>query len=114
MTLRAQDRYRLLFDSNPIPAWVYDIQSLAILDVNAAAIRHYGYSREEFLTLTIKDIRPGEDVPAVLKSVANANNQVEHHGIWRHRKKDGTVIDVEVTSHPLIYEDRETRLVVAA
>jgi PAS domain S-box-containing protein len=114
MTFRDQDRYRLLFDSNPIPAWVYDIQSLEILDVNSAAIRHYGYSREEFLALTIKDIRPGEDVPAVLKSVANANNQVEHHGIWRHRKKDGTIIDVEVTSHPLIYEDRETRLVVAA
>jgi PAS domain S-box-containing protein len=93
---------------------VYDIQGLAILDVNTAAIRHYGYSREEFLALTIKDIRPREDVPAVLASVANANKQVEHHGIWRHRKKDGTIIDVEVTSHPLIYEDRETRLVVAA
>jgi len=93
MTFRAQDSYRLLFDANPIPAWVYDIQGLVILDVNAAAIRHYGYSREEFLALTIKDIRPREDVPAVLASVANAtirSSITESGGIAKKTERSST------------------------
>jgi PAS domain S-box-containing protein len=110
----AQERYHLLFDSNPIPVWVYDVKSLAILDVNAAAIRHYGYSREEFHSLTLKDIRPPEDIPALVRSVAKTSLETETAGIWRHRKKDGTLIDVEITSHPLAFGGRDARLVVAA
>src|SRR5712691_8830056 len=64
---QSEQRYHLLFDSNPHPVWVYDLQTLAILDVNHSAVRKYGYSREEFLSLTIKDIRPPEDVPALLE-----------------------------------------------
>src|SRR5712692_7720882 len=110
---RSEQRYHLLFDSNPHPVWVYDLKTLAILDVNHSAVRNYGYSREEFLSLTIKDIRPPEDVPALLESAAKASPETETSGAWRHRKKDGTLIDVEITSHPLVYQGRDARLVVA-
>src|SRR5260370_10503119 len=109
----SEARYHLLFDSNPHPVWVYDLQTLAILDVNHSAVRNYGYSREEFLSLTIKDIRPPEDVPALLQSALNAPPDTENAGVWKHRKKDGTLIDVEITSHPLIYGRGDARLVVA-
>jgi PAS domain S-box-containing protein len=110
---QSEQRYRLLFDSNPHPVWVYDLQNLAILDVNNAAVRNYGYSREEFLSLTIKDIRPPGDIPALLQSAAKASPDTETAGGWRHRKKDGTLIDVEITSHPLVYGGKNARLVVA-
>src|SRR5712664_579797 len=110
---QSEQRYHLLFDSNPHPVWVYDLKTLAILDVNHSAIRNYGYSREEFLSLTIKDIRPPEDVPALLESAATAPPDTESSSVWKHRKKDGTLIDVEITSHPLIYGGGDARLVVA-
>src|SRR5216684_2741262 len=109
----SEERYHLLFDSNPHPVWVYDSKTLAILDVNRSAVRNYGYSREEFLSLTIKDIRPREDVPALQESAAKAPPDTERAGVWKHRKKDGTLIDVEITSHPLVYTGRDARLVVA-
>jgi len=110
---QSEERYHLLFDSNPHPVWVYDLKTLAILDVNPSAVQNYGYSREEFLSLTIKDIRPPEDVPALVESAAKATTGTEMAGVWKHRKKDGTLIDVEITSHPLVYDGRDARLVVA-
>ncbi|PYU02297.1 MAG: hypothetical protein DMG38_00805 [Acidobacteria bacterium] len=110
---QSEERYHLLFDSNPHPVWVYDLKTLAILDVNPSAVQNYGYSREEFLSLTIKDIRPPEDVPALLESAAKATPGTETAGVWKHRKKDGTLIDVEITSRPLVYDGRDARLVVA-
>jgi len=110
---QSEQRYHELFDSNPHPVWVYDLQTLAIRDVNDSAIRNYGYSREEFLSLTIKEIRPPEDIPALLESTAKALPHTEIAGVWRHRKKDGTLIDVEITSHPLLYDGKDARLVVA-
>jgi PAS domain S-box-containing protein len=92
---------------------VYDSKTLAILDVNRSAVRNYGHSREEFLSLTIRDIRPREDVPALQESAAKAPPDTERAGVWKHRKKDGTLIDVEITSHPLVYSGRDARLVVA-
>ncbi|HEX5426497.1 MAG TPA: PAS domain S-box protein [Candidatus Acidoferrales bacterium] len=109
----AEERYHLLFDSNPLPAWVYDVQSLAILDVNAEAITHYGYSREEFLKAKITDIRPAEDVAAFLKSVAMPVHGPESSGPWRHEKKSGEIIEVEIKSYPLVFDGKQTRLVVA-
>lgn len=99
----SEDRYRLLFASNPLPMWVYDLETLSFLEVNDAAIYRYGYSREEFLSMTIKDIRPPEDVPALLASVSGANRGLDEAGTWKHRKKDGQIIDVEITSHELIF-----------
>ena len=114
--VQSEDRYRSLFGSNPLPAWVYDTETLAFLDVNPSAISHYGYSRDQFLVMTIKDIRPPQDVPAVLEAVASLAGNGEDSGVWRfrrHRKKDGTIFDVEGVSHPVVYAGRSARFVVA-
>jgi len=109
----AEERYHRLFDSNPIPAWVYDLQSLAILDINAEAIAQYGYSREEFLELKITQIRPPEDISAVLESTMKAPDARQSSGPWRHIKKSGEIIDVEIKSYPLVFGDKQARLVAA-
>jgi PAS domain S-box-containing protein len=91
--------------------WVYDMKSLAFLAVNQAAVEHYGYSREEFLRMTGRDIRPAEDIPALLESVSKAPEGLERAGTWRHRKKNGSLIDVEITSHDLEWAGRPARMV---
>jgi PAS domain S-box-containing protein len=103
-------RYRLLFDENPVCMWIYDRGTLRFLDVNQAAINHYGYSREEFLTMSIEDIRPREDIPRLHNDLAAQGE--EGQSLWRHRKKDGTVIDVEVLAQPFLLDDPSTRLVI--
>jgi PAS domain S-box-containing protein len=109
----SEERYRLLFESTPQPIWVYNEDSLAILAVNEAAVLKYGYSREEFLAMTIKDIRPTEDVPALLiKTEAGVEGPILTSP-WRHKKKDGSVIYVEITSHPLLFGGQKARLVIA-
>jgi PAS domain S-box-containing protein len=110
----SEERYKLLFESNPQPMWVFDQETFRFLAVNEAAVRSYGYSREEFLSMTIKDIRPAEDVPALLENVAQAARGLDQAGAWRHRKKDGTVLEVEITSHDIIFDGREAGLVLAA
>jgi hypothetical protein len=109
----SEKRYRLLFESNPFPMWVYDLDTLAFLTVNEAAILHYGYSRAEFLGMTIKDIRPSEDISVLIERMANVNPGINHAGACRHRKKDGTIIDVEITSHQLIFDGRKAEVVLA-
>ncbi len=109
----SEARYRLLFESNPQPLWVYDLETLRFLAVNEAAIQHYGYSREEFLSMTIADIRPAEDVPRLLENVRAVTSGLDVAGIWRHTKKDGTVIDVAVTSYVLEFAGRRAELVLA-
>jgi PAS domain S-box-containing protein len=109
----SEERYRELFMANPHPMWVYDLESLAFLAVNDAAIVHYGYRREEFLAMTIKDIRPAEDVGRLLENVARVSKGVDEAGVWRHLKKDGSVIEVEITSHTLRYEGRAAEVVLA-
>ena len=106
----SEARYRLLFESNPFPMWVYDLETLSFLAVNEAAVRRYGYSPEEFLTMTIKDIRPIEDVPALLENVSKVSGGPNDSGAWRHQKKDGTIIDVEITSYPLSFAGRQGRV----
>ncbi|MED5622067.1 PAS domain-containing hybrid sensor histidine kinase/response regulator [Ideonella sp. BN130291] len=102
---------RLLFEANPLPLWIYDLQTLRILDVNEVACQKYGYSREEFLALTIRDIRPPEDIPQMEASVRDTPEKSFNSGIWRHRLKDGALINVEITSHEMIYHGRRTRFV---
>ena len=109
----SEERHRKLFDNNPHPTWVFDRETLRFLAVNAAAVRKYGYSSDEFLTMTIKDIRPPEDVPVLLESVGRVRDGNESIGIWRHRRKDGTNIDVEITSYALSFADRAAEVVVA-
>ena len=109
----SEERYRLLFESNPQPMWVYDLETLAFLAINQAAVRHYRYSREEFLGMTIKDIHPEEDIPALVASVRNGSSGVDSAGPCRHRMKDGSIIEVEVTAHPLVFDGRRANLIVA-
>jgi PAS domain S-box-containing protein len=109
----SEAHYRLLFERNPAPLWVYDIETLAFLAVNEAAVRHYGYSREEFLGLTLEDIRPAEDVPRLRDQVANREEGLVEAGEWRHRKKDGTIIHVEITRHTLTFAGRAASLAIA-
>ncbi len=109
----SEKRYRLLFDSNPLPMWVYDRETLRFLAVNKAATQCYGYSQNEFLSMTIKDIRPAEDIPGLLAAVKNVSGELDDAGAWRHRKKDGTVIDVEITTHSIIFDERHAEIVLA-
>jgi PAS domain S-box-containing protein len=105
--------YRLLFENNPLPMWVFDTETLSFLAVNEAAQLHYGYSQEEFLGMTIRDIRPPDDVPALDRFTSGDRSPMVFAGVWRHVKKDGTVIDVEITSHEVPFEGKPGRLVLA-
>lgn len=106
-------QYRMLFDSNPQPMWVYDAKTLRFLAVNEAAIRHYGYSRSEFMAMTIKSIRTPETISALPKETALDTEAYSTSGVGRHRKKDGSLIDVEVTSHGIVFGGKQAQLVLA-
>lgn len=109
---QAAEGYRLLFESNPQPMWIYDNDTLEIFAVNEAAVERYGYSRDEFLSLRLEDLRPAEDIPALQESVASAGRS-DRSGPWRHLRNDGRVIEVEIASHEVSLAGREGRLVVA-
>jgi PAS domain S-box-containing protein len=98
----SQLKYHRLFQSNPHPTWVYDIETLRFLIVNDAAVARYGFSREEFLAMTINDILPEEHRHGPAERVA------------RHRTKSGELIDVSVASYDINWEDRRARIVVAS
>ena len=108
----SEERYRLLFETNPLPSWVFDRETLQILAVNDAAVEHYGYSREEFLRLTVRELRPPEDIPMIEQRVRESPTGPHSAGTWRHRTRDGTVILVEVSAHGLTYAGRLAELVV--
>jgi PAS domain S-box-containing protein len=111
--MESELRYRQMFHRNPHPMWVYDLETLAFLDVNEAAIRGYGYSREEFLAMTIKEIRPPQDVPDLRANVGKAKQGFRNSGIWRHVKKDGSVISVEISMHRFDFGGRDAELVLS-
>jgi PAS domain S-box-containing protein len=104
---------RLLFESSPLPMWVFDVADLHFLAVNDAAVDHYGYSRDEFFSMTIRDIRPDTDVPQLLDHLAGRDPATFNEGEWHHRTKAGVELEVDVVSHAINFEDREARLVVA-
>ncbi len=108
----SEKRHRWLFEHNPHPMWIYDVDTLRFLEVNHMAVAMYGYSREKFLQLTILDIRPPEDVPAIYKRLADLGSAPGHSGLWRHLRKDGTTIQVDITSQPLEFQGATARLVL--
>jgi PAS domain S-box len=110
---RNEERYRYLFENNPYPMWIYDRKTLVFLDVNEAAITKYGYSRQEFLNMTIVNIRPPEDVERLISNLAQPRQPLEQSDGWRHRLKDGKIIHVEVTSHTIEIDGHESALVIA-
>jgi len=109
----SEEQYRRLFAGNPMPMWVYDLETLAFLAVNDAAVSQYGYSREEFLSMTIRAIRPPEDVAALLDNLSKVSEGLDIAGVWRHRKKDGSVILVEIVSHALVFSGKKAEIVMA-
>ena len=105
--------FQLLFSNNPLPMYVFDRETLEFLEVNIAATQQYGYSRDEFLGLRASDIRPVEEVPRFLQAVREAGNALVSQGSWRHRTKDGRVIEVEVRTQGIPFAGRDAFLVVA-
>ena len=106
----SEERYRLLFESTPQPIWVYSEETLHFLAVNEAATRTYGYTREEFLSITIDDIRAREDIPTLM--IKNDPNDLVISSPWRHMTKDGKTIYVEVSSHPVVFDGKNSKLVI--
>jgi PAS domain S-box-containing protein len=114
----SEKRYSELFHLSPLPMWVYDISDLRFLDVNEAACLHYGFSKDEFMAMTIRDIRPEEDIPLLEASLEQARLQVplrqpSSSGFFRHRKKNKEVIYVEIKGSNLIYNEKKARLILA-
>lgn len=109
----SEESFRLLFTNNPLPMWVYDLETLAFLQVNDAAVNRYGYSREEFISMRLPDIRPAEDVQLLLDDIAQDRPALQNSFPWRHRLKDGRIILVQITSHTLEFGGRKAALVVA-
>ncbi|MEE8546996.1 MAG: PAS domain S-box protein, partial [bacterium] len=106
----SEERYRQMFERNPLPMMIIDTESLEFLNVNTATVEHYGYSRDEFLNMTIKDIRPTEDVEAIVDYISNIGPGIDHQGIWKHKKKDGSIIFVDITSHDMVYGGLRARV----
>jgi PAS domain S-box-containing protein len=112
-TKSAERRYRELFECNPFPSWVYDVETLRFVTVNQVAVDRYGYSRDEFLSMKITDIRPQEDVPALLDNINATDSKLARSGPWRHLRKDGTMMWVEVISQNMTSGRRRLRRVIA-
>jgi diguanylate cyclase (GGDEF)-like protein/PAS domain S-box-containing protein len=110
---KSQQDFRMLFAHHPHPMWVYDSETLRFVEVNEAALAHYGYSRDEFLSITIEQIRLHEDATILAARVAEGREELEHSATWRHRTKAGSLIDVDVASHRLNFNGRDCVLVMA-
>lgn len=104
-------KFQLLFQAHPEPMWVFDLETLGFLEVNEAATQSYGYSRDDFLAMTIKDLKGPVELAASVETVPGVAELGD--GALHHRKKDGTVIEVQVTTHDLIYGRRNARYVMA-
>lgn len=109
-----QPEYRLFFEKHPNAMWVYDEETFRFLAVNEAAVLSYGYSREEFLAMRVTEIRPPEDVPRFLAFKPKAKRPFRNAGVWRHVRKDGAIIDVEISASDVVFEGRPAVLVSAA
>ena len=107
-----EEMFRLLFSYNPLPTWVIDKETRRFLEVNDAAVQQYGYSLNEFKRMSVLDLRPEEERARYLEQLKQIPNEGHYHGHWKHRKKDGKVIQVETISHELEYAGRRVRLVV--
>ena len=108
-TSRQREEYRLLFDNNPHPMWIFDETTLEFLQVNEAAVAHYGYSAADFSHMTLHDLRPAEEVPRFEDRLKEATDVSSRSGPWTHIKVDGTRIKVEIASHGIKFEGREAR-----
>ena len=113
---RGEERYRLLFDANPHPMWVFDEDSLRFLAVNDAAVRKYEFTRDEFLGMSITEIRPPSEIPKILGHLATENHGASYGApkLWRHRTKSGIDLDVEISSYRFLFDGRNSQLILAS
>jgi hypothetical protein len=107
----AEAKYLAIFQASPLAMWVFDVETLGFIAVNEAAVRQYGYSRAEFMGMTLMDIRPQEDAEALRESVRTRSSSIAPQQ-WRHKKKDGAIALVEIEAHDLMFAGRVARLVV--
>jgi len=115
---KSEEQYRLIFDGNPIPMWVFDKETLQFLEVNDAAIQHYGYTREEFLGMALKDLRTEEEVPALIEYLHTLMADTPPArlglaGLWKHKRKNGTTLEVEIKWSPVSFHGRPAFLTLA-
>lgn len=110
----SEKRYSDLFHLSPQPMWVYDLETLKFLDVNKAAINHYGYSFEEFMNMTIKDVRLQEEIPKMQKALEESNGKDDFYfqGFFKHKTKQGEIIDVEIRSNIIFYRGKKAEVVL--
>jgi len=111
----SEKRYSDLFHLSPLPMWVVDMESLNYLDANITAIKNYGYSLDEFLSMTVKDIRPVEEIPALEDALLKlkTNQEVSFLGIYKHRKKNGDIIYVEIQGSSIFFQGKKARIILA-
>jgi PAS domain S-box-containing protein len=112
--IKSEENYRTLFYKSPLPSWLYNLENLRFVDVNEAAVRHYGFTRDEFLSMTIKDIRPEKELEMLAEDIAQVKEDIDksRHGKWKHIKKNGDTIIVETTGYSLTDGERPLRIVV--
>lgn len=108
-------KYKTLFYKSPMPKWIYDVDTLALIEVNEASIRHYGYSQEEFQAMKLGDLLPIDDeirLKETMSEIRTGQSGEPRHSYWRQKKKNGDIMYAEFTTHPLEYDDRNARMVV--
>jgi two-component system cell cycle sensor histidine kinase/response regulator CckA len=109
----SEERYRLLFESNPDPVFVFDQETLAFLAFNEAAVQTYGYSRDELASMNSKDIRPASEIPDFLDRLSRFPDGPLRGSQWKHKRKDGSILDVEITRRSLLFAGRSAWIVLA-
>ncbi len=110
----SRENFRRLFEYAPYPMWVYDLETLRFLEVNSTTVKQYGYSREEFLNMHLSDIRPQDEIPRLMESIKTRNERdLLYSAGWKHKRRNGQVIDVEITSQLFNYSGRKAALVIA-
>jgi PAS domain S-box-containing protein len=109
----SEKQYRALFDSNPNPMWIFELQTLNFIAVNDAAVVKYGFSREEFLKMSIMDIRPKSDQLQLLAMIKEDNGMHHEAGKWRHMRKSGETFPVSVITHRVFFNDMHCKMVMA-
>jgi PAS domain S-box-containing protein len=108
----SEEKYRYLFENNPAPIFIWDFETLQMIDCNEETLLKYGYTREEFLQLNIKQIRPAEDIPLIEKATQTPETYgAIHNQVWRHKKKNGDIMINEVNAHLFMYNNRLASIV---
>jgi len=108
-----EGNYKDIFLYNPTPMWIFDQETLDFLEVNDAALKQYGYTRKEFLSMNARDIRPPEYVEALIKDIEISRGSVSRSGDWYHKKKNGEIILVNIIGFPFLFKGREARHIMA-